>query len=114
MAFDASIDDLAQDRLLLQRARDVLIKDGWCVLRLESGGGQHCIMGALQVAKHGEAGWHVNPPGSRNEYDGALALMGFVGPADTHSWDQAANWNNAQTSVEPILARMDAAIAVTA
>lgn len=104
MAFDASLDDIAQDRLLLQRARDIC-EAGWCIGARRDREGNHCLVGALSVAKYGKENC-----GTDADFTHWRALLGPFADYLSDGWAIAV-WNNQQTSVKPVLERLDAAIA---
>ena len=42
---------------LLQKAKRILLKDGWCRFYLEDSHGRHCLHGALKKAEHGRCSY---------------------------------------------------------
>lgn len=94
MPFDGT--HLSETKTALLRARQLLIDEGWIPECGKWETGPHCIATAL-VKAAGERKWlewALNPEWDDRE-PGSLALI---------------EWNDAQTSVEPILELFDKAI----
>lgn len=86
-------------------AKQLLIEKGWCVGQRENQRGEHCALGALDAVIGGMA---VAQP-SVVRLAAAIPDRRVRSPLGL-AWDVAA-FNNAQTSIEPILEWFDLAIA---
>lgn len=114
MAFDASIDDVNQDLINLQKTRDI-VAAGWCRNQLKDLSGNHCLLGAFQEATMGKIGYDYVQIGAiwRTLYHGEDhfgELLGFHNADPCEIVNAVAIWNNSQPSVEPVLERLDRAI----
>jgi hypothetical protein len=89
MPFDGS--ELSQTKRDLIAARQLLLDEGWCPQEGRLGG-PHCIITALVAVS--DAPVHARQ-----------IIVGFL-PSP-----YVAAWNDAQTSIEPVLALLDEAIA---
>ncbi len=120
MPFDntETLTEFGQDTATLIRAKEILIKDGWCTKFLKNKQGQHCINGAiLEALGGGDADVFAVFSGRKITFP-AASLISFyrvinrvAAASDLPRDFSTAMFNNAQTSVEPVLDLLDKAIA---
>ena len=112
MPFDNGnfIDD---DTLALIAARELLVRDGWCIGELQDAQGRHCALGAIGFSLHNS---HCGQ-GLPQDYRLCRRLAQLIELEHPQfKRESSDNWtiiyfNDTQTSVEPILALFDKAIA---
>lgn len=95
MAYDSEVSDLTSDLLILQRARDELVRCGW--MQGTTGDPAKCE----PVCLLGTLGPHVTFTAWHN----LAVLLGFAEMDDAFDWNDAPERTQAE-----VLARFDAAI----
>lgn len=94
----------AQAKLLILDAVKLLEEKGWCTRNVQNWKGAMCIHGALNMADHGDAHWSM-PRSERLTV--ATGLIGKVLQGQAGAYPTIfADWNNVQTSKEPVIAAM--------
>ncbi len=130
MPFDntETLTEFDQDTAILIRVKNLLVEKGWCTCVLEDHHGRHCLNGAiLKTIGGGLAASHLSQFTHLSQKRATInRLMSrfrviinadhpkFLLPEDAMSMFQGnstASFNNAQTSVEPVLDLLDKAIA---
>jgi len=103
MPFDGT--NLDETTKTLIEARRILIDYGWCVGNLVQNDGRHCAMGAINAAM----GHHVNAAGPAYGSEAEKRLLKVL----PQKWlgQCIPSFNNAQDTVEPVIALFDRAIA---
>lgn len=111
MPLDSSTYD--QSTLALTDARALLVEKGWCRGVLTDDAGRHCLIGAI-LDVTGISIVDLVMMGVNDMLTRTITRIAAVLPVHDrrpHYWGDLARFNNEQTSVEPVLALIDAALA---
>ena len=105
---------LDEDTKTLIAARDLLVQYGWCRYIQCDAQGRHCAVGAITGANPYQGNVILTTAAQHRLLDQLDAIVAEKHPEFATSPLRASStvtFNNAQTSVEPILALFDEAIA---
>jgi hypothetical protein len=105
MPFDAEATPQDARKLVLQKARDLLAKEGWIQGAMHLQGQGYCSVGAIGYALAGGVVWRVWRDADVAEIYECSKLLG-LGAGDLMIWNDRVARNKAE-----VLARFDAAIA---
>lgn len=86
----------------LLKAADLLRERGWCTHVFTNAAGELCLRGAINVAMGGRAS-------STDRGDDTAPMKALLASMGLETPDQAAMWNNRQSSAEPVIETLEKA-----